>query len=279
MAKVISCAHEKGGVGKTTTTVSLGIGLAREGKKVLLLDADPQGDLTKCLGVKDPKELRHTIASCMDYLIHHEDEDFYPDLEYHAPILHHKEGVDFIPANASLAATEVALVNSMSRETVMRQYLDMIKYEYDYVLIDCRPSLGLIVINALAESDSVIIPVQAHILAAHDMDAFFKTAGRVRRQLNPRLKVDGICMTMVDSRTNLARNTIKAIRDNYGSLVRVFQTEIPFAVRAAEVPEKGQSIYTYDPNGRVAKAYEALTKEVMEIGSREHEKIQDCHIR
>ena len=122
MAKVISCAHEKGGVGKTTTTVSLGIGLAREGKKVLLLDADPQGDLTKCLGVKDPKELRHTIASCMDYLIHHEDEDFYPDLEYHAPILHHKEGVDFIPANASLAATEVALVNSMSRETVMRQY-------------------------------------------------------------------------------------------------------------------------------------------------------------
>ena len=279
MAKVIACAHEKGGVGKTTTTINLGIGLVRQDKKVLLLDADPQGDLTKCLGVKDPKELRHTIASCMDYIIAHGDEDGYAAFAYYDPILHHNEGVDFIPANASLAATEISLVNSMSRETVLRQYLDMIKDEYDYVLIDCRPSLGLTVVNALTAADSVIIPVQAHILAAHDMDALFKTIGRVRRQLNPRLQVDGICMTMVDNRTNLARNTIKAIRDNYGSLVRVFKSEIPFAIRAAEVPEKGQSIYAYDPNGRVAKAYEALTKEVMEIGSREHEKTQDCHVR
>lgn len=187
--------------------------------------------------------------------------------------------MDFIPANTGLAATEVTLVNSMSRETVLRQYLDVVKQEYDYVLIDCRPSLGLTVINALTAADSVIIPVQAHILAAQDMDALFKTIGRVRRQLNPRLQVDGICMTMVDARTNLARTTVKAIRENYGSLVRVFQSEIPFAIRAAEVPEKGQSIYAYDPNGRVAKAYEALTKEVMALGNREHEKAQDYHAR
>ena len=160
--------------------------------------------------------------------------------------------MDFIPANAGLAATEVTLVNSMSRETVLRQYLDVVKQEYDYVLIDCRPSLGLTVINALTAADS---------------------------QLNPRLQVDGICMTMVDARTNLARTTVKAIRENYGSLVRVFQSEIPFAIRAAEVPEKGQSIYAYDPNGRVAKAYEALTKEVMALGNREHEKAQDYHAR
>ena len=133
--------------------------------------------------------------------------------------------------------------------------------------------------QALTAADSVIIPVQAHILAAQDMDALFKTIGRVRRQLNPRLQVDGICMTMVDARTNLARTTVKAIRENYGSLVRVFQSEIPFAIRAAEVPEKGQSIYAYDPNGRVAKAYEALTKEVMALGNREHEKAQDYHAR
>ena len=261
MTKVIACAHEKGGVGKTTTTVNLGVGLARQGKNVLLLDADPQGDLSKCLGVKNPRELTNTISTVMDYLIAHSDEDTYPDFEYTAPIRQHTEGIDFIPANASLAATEVTLVNSMSRETILRQYLDMVKDKYDYVLIDCRPSLGLTVVNALTAADSVIIPVQAHILAADDMDALFKTIGRVKRNLNPRLQVDGIVMTMVDSRTNLSRNTIRAVRDAYGSLVRVFKSEIPFAIRAAEVPEKGQSIYAYDPNGRVAKAYEALTKE------------------
>ena len=279
MTKVIAIAHEKGGVGKTTTTINLGIGLARQGKNVLLVDADPQGDLTKCLGVKDPKALRHTIATCMDHLIAHGEEDKPSDFVYTDAIRQHDEGVDFIPANAGLAATEVTLVNSMRRETVLRQYLDVVKQEYDYVLIDCRPSLGLTVINALTAADSVIIPVQAHILAAQDMDALFKTIGRVRRQLNPRLQVDGICMTMVDARTNLARTTVKAIRENYGSLVRVFQSEIPFAIRAAEVPEKGQSIYAYDPNGRVAKAYEALTKEVMALGNREHEKAQDYHAR
>lgn len=281
MTKVIACAHEKGGVGKTATTVNLGVGLARQGKNVLLLDADPQGDLSKCLGVKNPRELTSTISTVMDYLIAHSDEDAHPDFEYTAPIRQHAEGVDFIPANASLAATEVTLVNSMSRETILRQYLDMVKDNYDYVLIDCRPSLGLTVVNALTAADSVIIPVQAHILAADDMDALFKTIGRVKRNLNPRLQVDGIVMTMVDSRTNLSRNTIRAVRDAYGSLVRVFKSEIPFAIRAAEVPEKGQSIYAYDPNGRVAKAYEALTKEVMQIGNREHEhkKAQDQHIR
>ena len=210
MTKVIAIAHEKGGVGKTTTAINLGIGLARQGKNVLLLDADPQGDLTKCLGVKDPKALRHTIATCMDHLIAHGEEDNPPDFVYADAIRQHDEGVDFIPANAGLAATEVTLVNSMSRETILRQYLDVVKQQYDYVLIDCRPSLGLTVINALTAADSVIIPVQAHILAAQDMDALFKTIGRVRRQLNPRLQVDGICMTMVDARTNLARTTVKS---------------------------------------------------------------------
>lgn len=276
MAKVIAIAHEKGGVGKTTTTVNLGVGLARQGKHVLLLDADPQGDLTKCMGVKDLKALKSTIATVMGYII--EDK---PGFYYAAPILKHGEGVDFIPANASLAATEVTLVNSMSRETVMRQYLDLVKGDYDYVLIDCRPSLGLTVINALAAADSVIIPVQAHILAADDMDALFKTIGRVKRNLNPRLQVDGIVMTMADSRTNLTRNTIRSVRDNYGSLVRVFKSEIPFAIRAAEVAGKGQSIYAYDPNGRVAKAYMELTKEVLQLGTREHEhkKAKDQYVR
>jgi len=270
MTKVISCAHEKGGVGKTTTTVNLGIGLARQGKKVLLIDADPQGDLSKCLGIENPNTEQKTLATAMNGIIM--EEDFSPtDM-----VFHHNEGVDFVPANSQLATVEVSLVNSMSREQVMRQYVGMIKKQYDYVIIDCRPSLGLTVINALTASDSIIIPVQAHILAAGDMEPLFKTIGRVKRQLNPNLKIDGIVMTMVDNRTNLGRNTVKAVRDNYGNLVRVFDTEIPFAVRAAEVPEKGQSIYAYDPNGKVAQAYENLTREVIEIGAKQKTKDNDA---
>lgn len=266
MTKVIACAHEKGGVGKTTTTVNLGIGLARQGKKVLLIDADPQGDLTKCLGIENPNTQRNSLATALNAIIM--EDDFNPtDM-----ISHHNEGVDFVSGNSQLATVEVSLVNSMSREQVIRQYVNMVKKPYDYVLIDCRPSLGLTVINALTAADSIIIPVQAHVLAAGDMEPLFKTIGRVKKQLNPNLKIDGIVMTMVDNRTNLGRNTVKAVRDNYGNLVRVFDTEIPFAIRAAEVPEKGQSIYAYDPNGKVADAYENLTKEVLALGTKQKTK-------
>ena len=137
------------------------------------------------------------------------------------------------------------------------------------MLIDCRPSLGLTVINALAAADSVIIPVQAHTLAADDMDGLFKTVGRIKKSANHGLIIDGVVMTMVDSRTNLARNTIREVRGRYGNVVKVFASEIPYAVRAAEVPGKGQSIYAYDPNGKVAQAYEALTKEVLSLAERE----------
>ena len=151
----------------------------------------------------------------------------------------------------------------------MQEFLSQIKNDYDYILLDCRPSLGLTVINALTAADSVIIPVQAHTLAADDMDGLFKTIGRIKQRPNPNLKIDGIVMTMVDNRTNLARNTVKDVHNKYGRLVNVFTTEIPYAVRAAEVPGKGQSIFAYDPNGKVAQAYERLTKEVMNLGCRE----------
>jgi chromosome partitioning protein len=258
--KVIAISHEKGGTAKTTTTANLGIGLAMQGKKVLLCDADPQGDLSKCLGVTNPQELTGTIATAMNNII--TETEFDPK----SVILHHDEGVDFIPANAALAATEITLVNAMDREYVMQGFLKRIKNDYDYILLDCRPSLGLTVINALTAADSVIIPVQAHTLAADDMDGLFKTIGRIKQRPNPNLKIDGIVMTMVDNRTNLARNTIKDVRSRYGKLVNVFSTEIPYAVRAAEVPGKRQSIFAYDPNGKVAQAYERLTKEVLNLG-------------
>ena len=276
MTKVIACAHEKGGVGKTTTTVNLGVGLARQGKNVLLLDADPQGDLTKCLGVKNPKELTSTISTVMDYLIAHSDEDASPDFEYAAPIRQHTEGVDFIPANASLAATEVTLVNSMSRETILRQYLDMVKDEYDYVLIDCRPSLGLTVVNALTAADSVIIPVQAQYLPAKGMTQLLQTIADVRRHTNADLKIDGILLTLVDGRTNLAKSTVDALRDNFGSRIKIYRSAIPIAVKAAEVSSKGKSIYAYEPNSTVSKAYANFTKEVLADG-RQKERLHASH--
>lgn len=263
--KVTCVCHEKGGTGKTTTAVSLGIGLARQGKKVLLVDADPQGDLSKCLGITNPQELTNTLATAMNGVIAES------PVNPASVIMRNKEGVDFIPANASLAATEITLVNAMNREYVLQEFLSTVKGDYQHILIDCRPSLGLTVVNALTAADSVIIPVQAHTLAADDMDGLFKTVGRIKQRPNPNLKIDGIVMTMVDGRTNLARQTIRDVRSRYGRVVHVFATEIPYAVRAAEVPGKGQSIYEYDPNGKVAKAYAELTREVLSIGNREKE--------
>ena len=271
--KIIAVSHEKGGTAKTTTAVSLGVGLARQGKKVLLVDADPQGDLTKCLGIADPSVLTQTLATAMNSVIR--ETEFDP----RSVIRSHDEGVDFIPANAELSAMETTLaLMTFDREYVLRDFLSRVKDGYDYVLIDCRPSLGLTVVNSLTAADSVIIPVQAHTLAADDMDGLFKTVGRIRQRANPGLKIDGIVMTMVDHRTNLARNTIRQVRGRYGSVVNVFAAEIPYAVRAAEVPSKGQSIYAYDPGGKVSKAYEALTKEVLALAERER-KARDSNAR
>ena len=261
--KVIACAHDKGGVGKTTTTANILFVLSKNGFNVLGIDADPQGDLSKFFGIKNPHSLEKTLASGMNAVI--EEKSFDPT-DF---IQHNCEGVDFIPANAELAATETTLVNSMNREYVMQEFIKPFRPYYDYILIDCRPSLGLTVVNALTAADSLIIPVQAHKLAAEDMDGLFKTVGRIKQRPNPALKVDGIIMTMVDSRTTLAWKTIHEVQSKYGNLVRVFDTKIPFGIKAAEIPGDGKSIFTYAPNSKVAKAYEQLTKEVQDIGKLE----------
>ena len=267
--KVIAVTNQKGGVGKTTTTANLGIGLAQESKRVLLIDADAQGSLTLSLSYPKPDELPVTLADVMQNVI-----DDKPIPSGHG-ILHHGEGVDhLLPANIDLSGMEIRLINARSRESVLRTYINAVKPHYDYILIDCMPSLGMMPINSLAAADSVIIPSQPSFLSAKGLDLLMQSIAKVKRQINPMLKIDGILFTMVDSRTNEAKEIIASLRAHYGEKIRVFGTEIPFSVRAAETSSRGKSIYAYDKNGKVAAAYRALTKEVLEI-ERKNERFRD----
>ena len=254
---IISVSNQKGGVGKTTTTANLGIGLANSGKKVLLVDCDPQASLTVSLGYSQPDELKITLTDLLKKVLL--DESFQPT----DGILPHAEGVDLLPANIALSGMEVSLVNAMSRETILKQYLEPVRKSYDYILIDCMPSLGMLTINALAAADSVLIPVQAQYLPAKGMEQLLQTIGKVRRQINPSLQIDGILLEMVDNRTNYARDMTALLKETYGGKLRIFDAEIPHSIRAAEISAEGKSIYSHDPNGKVAEAYHSLTKEVL----------------
>ena len=236
-----------------------GIGLAQEGKHVLLVDCDPQASLTISLGWPQPDALPVTLSTLMGRALM--DEPIHAE----EAILHHAEGVDILPASIELSGMEVSLVNTMSRETVLRQVLDGVKRQYSHILIDCMPSLGILTVNALAASDRVLIPVQAQYLSAKGLEQLLQTVSKVRRQLNPKLAIDGILLTMVDSRTNYAREISALLRETYGSKIRVFATDTPHSVRAAEISAEGKSIFAHDPKGKVAEAYHALTKEVMRI--------------
>ena len=254
---VIAVVNQKGGTAKTTTVENLGIGLAREGKKVLLVDTDPQGSLTISLGYPRPDELETTLFDLLNKTIN---EDCVTAGE---GIVHQAEGIDLIPANISLAGLEVALVNTMNRERILKQFLEPVKGNYDYVLLDCMPSLGMLTVNALAAADAARVPVQANYLSAKGLEQLLQTINKVKRQINPKLRIEGILLTMVDGRTNYGREISSLIRDTYGGHIKIFNSEIPRSVRAAEISAEGKSIFLHDPKGKVAEAYQNLTKEVM----------------
>ena len=254
---VIAVVNQKGGTAKTTTVENLGIGLAREGKKVLLVDTDPQGSLTISLGYPRPDELEITLFDLLNKTIN---ED---SVSAGEGILHQAEGIDLIPANISLAGLEVALVNTMNRERILKQFLEPVKGNYDYVLLDCMPSLGMLTVNALAAADPALVPVQANYLSAKGLEQLLQTINKVKQQINPKLRIEGILLTMVDGRTNYGREISSLIRDTYGGHIKIFNSEIPRSVRAAEISAEGKSIFLHDPKGKVAEAYQNLTKEVM----------------
>ena len=271
--KVIAITNQKGGVGKTTTTVNLGVGLAKQGKKVLVIDADPQSSLTIALGYKNPDDIDVTLATHMDAVI----EDRI--LNENVGILHHNEGVDLLPSNIELSGMETRLFNIMSREYVLKSYVDMARKNYDYILIDCMPSLGMMTINALASADSVIIPSQPSFLSTKGLNLLLHSISKVKRSINPNLKIDGILFTMVDSHTNHARQIIASLRSTVGQNIKVFESEIPHSVRAVECSLTGESIFSHDKNGKVALAYEALKKEVIEIERKANNRSRNDWVR
>ena len=271
--KVIALTNQKGGVGKTTTAVNLGVGLAKQGKKVLLIDADAQANLTMALGYNRPDDLPFTLSTVMQDII----DDKTVDVSQ--GIIHHKEDIDLIPSNIELSGLEVRLINALSRESILKTYVNEVKRDYDFVLIDCMPSLGMITINSLAAADSVVIPTQPHYLSAKGLELLLRTVSKVRRQINPRLRIDGILMTMVMPRTNISKDIISSVKSAYGQKIRVFDTQIPHSVRAVEATAEGKSIFAYDKGGKVAAAYEQFAKEVVEIGEKQRKQNRADRLR
>lgn len=271
--KTIAIANQKGGVGKTTTTFNLGIALTKNNKKVLLVDADPQANLTTYMGFYDEDNISANLSTLIEDFIDNK------EVETEQAILHHKEGIDLIPSNLNLAMTETNLSSARDREYAIKNILEKVESRYDYIIIDCMPSLSMLVTNALATADEVIIPVQSQYLSAIGMGNLINIVSKVKKHQNQDLKVGGILLTLVDNRTKLPSTIKKEIQEQYGNIIKLYDTQIPYAIKTAESTSKGKSIFAYDKNSKVALAYTNFAKEVLADNERRKNEITKDYAR
>jgi chromosome partitioning protein len=257
---IIAVANQKGGVGKTTSTLNLGAALQEAGKRVLLVDLDPQGNLSIACGILDIDAAYPSVGDLLALAARGRTSSG-PGIA--GAIAHTSAGLDVVPANATLSAAELGLVSAMNRESMLASLLKSVESKYDYVLIDCLPSLGLLAINALRAADGIVIPVQADFLAMQGLAQIFETIAAVREQLNPDLGIYGVLLTLVDQRTAHSRDVVRAVRTSLDGQVNVFDTEVRLHVALKESAKAGRSILEFDSNSPSADAYRRLAAEVL----------------
>ena len=273
ICKVIAISNQKGGVVKTTTTLSLGVALFKLGKKVLLIDVDLQGDLTICMGYyeqemnKNSNNKMKTIATMIGSYINN------IPLDMNDVILNHEENIDLIPSNLDLSAMELPILNAFNREAILKNCLENIKENYDYILIDCMSSLGMITINALSASDKIIVPVQSQYLSLKSVSQLLDSVSRIQKHINPNLEVGGLLLTMYDNRINLSQQIKDTVKNEYGKIINVYKNTIPVGIKVAKSTASGKSFFSYDKNSKVADAYYRFAKEVDMIGKEKRKKI------
>ena len=263
MAKIIAVANQKGGVGKTTLTLNLGASLAKMGKKVCLIDCDPQANMTMALGCQQPDELPVTIPDIIQEIIKPNFDEETSELLKKREYILRSQNMDFIPSSIELADIENLVLNAISRENVLKKLVNHIKDDYDFILLDTMPSLNIMVINVLNAADKVLIPVQPQFFSAKGLELLFSSIGNVKRKLNQKLEIAGALVTMYDNRIIFHKETVKKIEETFSEYVKIFNTKIPMSIKATESQALSISIFEHDPTGKVAESYELFTHELL----------------